>query len=53
MFDALLETLTELVGRDQSADMIDSTVAWGHHGAAGIKKVLSRPRRSADRGEGL
>lgn len=38
VFDALLETLAELVGRDRSADMIDSTVVRAHHCAAGIKK---------------
>ncbi|WP_158093567.1 IS5 family transposase, partial [Gluconobacter sp. DsW_056] len=49
VFDALLETLAELVGRDRSADMIDSTVVRAHHCAAGIKKALARPRRSDDR----
>lgn len=52
VFDALLETLAELVSRDRSADMIDSTVVRAHHCAAGIKKVLARPRRLADHGEG-
>jgi len=49
VFDALLETLAELAGRDRSADMIDSTVVRAHHCAAGIKKELARPRRSGDR----
>ncbi|XAE42913.1 IS5 family transposase [Nguyenibacter vanlangensis] len=37
VFEALLETLAELVGRDRSADMIDSTVVRAHHCAAGKK----------------
>ena len=37
VFDALLETLAELAGRDRAADMIDSTVVRAHHCAAGIK----------------
>lgn len=49
VFDALLETLAELAGRDRTADMIDSTVVRAHHCAAGIKKVLGRRRRSGDR----
>ena len=47
VFDALLDTLAELAGRDRAADMIDSTVVRAHHCAAGIKKELGRPRRSA------
>lgn len=38
VFDALLETLAELAGRDRTADMIDSTVVRAHHCAAGIKR---------------
>lgn len=49
VFDALLETLAELAGRDRSADMIDSTILRAHHCAAGIKKELGRLRRSAAR----
>ena len=49
VFDALLETLTEMVARDTSADMIDSTVVRAHHCAVGIKRGLSKPRRLADR----
>jgi len=49
VFDALLETLAELAGRDRSADMIDSTVVRAHHCAAGIKKELDRPRGSGGR----
>ena len=40
VFDALLETLAELAGRDRSADMIDSTIVRARHCAAGIKKEL-------------
>ncbi|GGC41354.1 hypothetical protein GCM10007207_28350 [Asaia siamensis] len=52
MFNALLETLAELVGRDRSADIIDGTLVREHHCAARIKKMLGRPRGSADHGEG-
>ncbi|QQN74913.1 IS5 family transposase [Croceicoccus sp. YJ47] len=37
VFDAMLETLAELAGRDIAADMIDSTVVRAHHCAVGIK----------------
>jgi transposase len=36
VFDAMLETLAELAGRDPTADMIDSTVVRAHHCAVGI-----------------
>ena len=49
VFDAMLETLAELAGRDTTADMIDSTVVRAHHCAVGIKRGLSKPRRLADR----
>lgn len=49
VFDALLETLTEMVERDTSADMIDSTVVRAHHCAVGLKKGIRRPRGSAAR----
>jgi transposase len=49
MFDAMLETLTEMVERDATADMIDSTVVRAHHCAVGIKKGRRKPRRLADR----
>jgi hypothetical protein len=49
VFDAMLETLAELAGRDAAADMIDSTVVRAHHCAVGIKRGLSKPRRLADR----
>ncbi|MEN3168787.1 transposase [Gluconobacter sp. OJB] len=38
--------------RNWLADMIDSPVVRAHHCAAGIKKMLTRPRRLADHGEG-
>lgn len=49
MFDAMLETLAEMVERDTSADMIDSTVVRAHHCAVGIEKGLRKPRRLVDR----
>ena len=49
VFEAMLETLAELVERDRSADMIDSTIVRAHHCAVGIKRGLSKPRRLADR----
>ena len=48
VFDAMLETLAELTGRDTTADMIDSTVVRAHHCAAGIKWGLSKSSRLAD-----
>ena len=50
VFDAMLETLAELAGRDTAADMIDSTVVRAHHCAVGLKRGLSNQRGSADRG---
>ena len=44
VFDAMLDTLAEVIERDRSADMIDSTVVRAHHCAVGIK------RDSANRG---
>ena len=49
VFDALLETLTEMVARDTSADMIDSTVVRAHHCAVGLKKGIRTTRGLADR----
>nr|WP_241009789.1 transposase [Gluconobacter kondonii] len=49
VFDAMLETLAEMVERDATADMIDSTVVRAHHCVVGIKKGLRKPRRLADR----
>jgi hypothetical protein len=49
VFDALLETLAELVTRDTSADMIDSTVVRAHHCAVGLKKGIRSTRGLAGR----
>ena len=49
VFDAMLETLAEMVGRDVTADMIDSTVVRAHHCAVGIKRGLRKPRLLVDR----
>ena len=49
VFDAMLETLADLAGRDTAADMIDSAVVRAHHCAVGKKKGLSKPRRLVDR----
>jgi transposase len=48
VFDAMLETLAELAGRDTAADMIDSTVVRAHHCAVGVKRRLRKPRGLAD-----
>lgn len=48
VFDAMLETVGALVGRDISADMIDSTMVQVHQCTGGIKRELSKPRRLAD-----
>jgi transposase len=50
VFDALLEGLAELVERDRTADMLDSTLVRAHHCAAGVKGGLSKPRPLAARG---
>jgi transposase len=52
VFDALLETLTEMVTRDTSADMIDSTVVRAHHCAVGLKKGIKSTRDLAGRAVG-
>jgi transposase len=49
VFDAMLETLTEMVERDVTADMIDSTVVRAHHCAVGIKGDSGKPRLLVDR----
>ena len=49
VFDALLETLVELAGRDARAEMIDSTVIRAHHRAVGTKKGLGKQRRLVGR----
>jgi transposase len=46
VFDAMLETLAEMAGRDRCADMIESIIGRAHHCAIGIKR---RPRRLVDR----
>ena len=52
VFDAMLETLAELVARDRRADMVDSTIIRAHHCAVGIKRGLKALRRSGVRGAG-
>jgi len=52
VFDALLETLAEMVARDTSADMIDSTVVRAHHCAVGLKKGIKSTRGLAGRAAG-
>jgi hypothetical protein len=52
VFDALLEGLAELVERDRTADMINSTVVRAHHCAAGIKGELRKQRPLAGRAVG-
>lgn len=47
VFDALVETLSELVERERSADMVDSTIIRAHHCAVGIKRGLRIKRPSA------
>jgi len=49
VFDAMLETLAELVDRECQADMVDSTVIRAHHCAVGIKRGLRARRRSGAR----
>jgi hypothetical protein len=44
VFDALIETLVELVKRDRSADMVDTTIIRAHHCAAGKKGGLKIKR---------
>ena len=53
VFDAMLETLAELAGRERSADMIDSTVVPAHHCAVGIKKGLKQEKGSGVRAAAL
>ena len=52
VFDAMLETLAEMAGRERSADMIDSTIVRAHHCAVGIKRGLKRPKGSGARAVG-
>jgi transposase len=44
VFDALLETLVDVVKRDRSADMVDTTIIRAHHCAAGKKGGLKNKR---------
>ena len=46
VFDALVETLSELVVRERSADMVDTTIIRAHHCAVGIKRGLKTKCRS-------
>jgi hypothetical protein len=52
VFDAMLESFTEVIERDTSADMIDSTVVRAHHCAVGLKKGIRSPRRLVDHAAG-
>ena len=49
VFDALVETLSELVKRERSADMVDTTIIRAHHCAAGLKRGLKIKRPLAVR----
>lgn len=49
VFEALIESLSELVERDRSADMVDSTVIRTHHCAVGLKKGLKIKKPSGAR----
>lgn len=49
VFDAMLESLAEMVKRAPTADMIDSTIVWARHCAVDIKRRLDKPRGLADR----
>ena len=42
VFDAMLKTLAQVVERDGSADMIDSTVVRSHHCAVGIRRPVAQ-----------
>jgi len=53
VFDALLETLADMVTRDTSADMIDSTVVRAHHCAVGLKKGIKSTRGLVGRAAAL
>ena len=46
VWDALLQTLAELVGPENEAPMLDSTVVRVHHCAAGVKGGIRRRRPS-------
>lgn len=51
VFEAILETLAEMVERDRSADMIDSTVVRAHHCAVGIKGTQKAEALGRSRGD--
>lgn len=53
VFDAMLETLSDLVGRDRRADMVDSTIIRAHHCAVGIKRGLRARKHSGAHVVGL
>src|SRR3546814_21006655 len=50
VFDAMLDTFAEVVERDTSADMTDSTVVRAHHCAVGLKPGIRTPQGPAVRG---
>jgi transposase len=52
VFDAMLESFAEVIERDTSTDMIDSTVVRAHHCAVGLKKGIRSPRRLDDHAVG-
>ena len=49
VFDALVESLSELVERERSADMVDTTIVRAHHCAVGLKRGLRIKKPSAAR----
>jgi transposase len=49
VFDALLESLSDLARRERKADMVDSTIIRAHHCAVGIKRGLKIAKRSGAR----
>jgi transposase len=49
VFDALVESLSELVERERSADMVDTTIVRAHHCTVGLKRGLRIKRPSAAR----
>lgn len=50
VFDALVETLSELVERERSGGMVDTTIIRAHHYAVGIKRGLKIKKPSDARG---
>lgn len=49
VFDALIESLSELVKRERTGDMVDSTIIRAHHCAVGLKRGLKIGKRSGAR----